>query len=122
MLTNGPIQAGLQINHSCDVRLCVRPDHLYAGTQSQNMNDCFRRGRRVARLMKGEAHPRASLTNEEVSAIRLLYSQERCRYVGPKGRKHSLGRYTQVKLAQMFGVDRGVISSIVIGKNWTHVK
>jgi len=33
------VAAGLQINHTCHVRACVRPEHLYEGTQQQNMID-----------------------------------------------------------------------------------
>lgn len=35
----GPIEFGMQINHKCDVRHCVNPEHLYQGTQSQNRYD-----------------------------------------------------------------------------------
>jgi hypothetical protein len=33
------------VRHRCDVRCCVRPDHLIAGTQAQNIADTVRRGR-----------------------------------------------------------------------------
>jgi hypothetical protein len=35
----------MQINHHCDVSSCVNPEHLYAGTQQENIDDCIRRGR-----------------------------------------------------------------------------
>lgn len=37
--------------HRCDVRCCVRPDHLLSGTQADNIADTVRRGRwtRIAR-------------------------------------------------------------------------
>lgn len=31
--------------HTCDNRLCVRPDHMYDGTRSSNMLDASARGR-----------------------------------------------------------------------------
>lgn len=40
----GPIPDGLQVNHHCDNSLCVNPDHLYLGTQDENMHDFQRRG------------------------------------------------------------------------------
>lgn len=36
---NGPIAPGLVIDHRCRVKLCVRPDHLQAVTQSVNMQN-----------------------------------------------------------------------------------
>lgn len=41
----GPIPEGMQVNHTCDVKLCVEPTHLYAGTQSDNQRDAVSRGR-----------------------------------------------------------------------------
>lgn len=38
-LVNGPIPQGKYILHKCDNRGCNNPDHLYAGTQSQNLLD-----------------------------------------------------------------------------------
>lgn len=33
----GPIPEGLEIDHTCRVHLCVRPDHLEAVTHKENM-------------------------------------------------------------------------------------
>jgi ERCC4-type nuclease len=40
----GEIPDGLQVNHHCDNSLCVNPEHLYLGTQNENMRDLQRRG------------------------------------------------------------------------------
>jgi hypothetical protein len=34
---NGPVPRGLELDHLCRVRLCVRPDHLEAVTHLENM-------------------------------------------------------------------------------------
>jgi hypothetical protein len=39
------LRPGEQINHTCDNRRCVRPDHLYRGSQRDNMQDRLRRGK-----------------------------------------------------------------------------
>jgi hypothetical protein len=42
---HGPVPAGKLLRHTCDVRHCVRDDHLLLGTHLQNMQDMVDRGR-----------------------------------------------------------------------------
>jgi hypothetical protein len=42
------IPVGKQILHTCDHTLCVRPSHLFLGTQKDNMQDCLAKGRLVS--------------------------------------------------------------------------
>lgn len=46
-LANGPIPDGLFACHRCDNPACVRPDHLFLGTQQDNLRDAWRKGRGV---------------------------------------------------------------------------
>lgn len=98
--THGPVSDDLYICHKCDNRLCVNPDHLYAGTVRNNADDAIARDR-----IKGEFNGRAKLTNEQVVEIRERYAN---------------GEY-QEKLAAAYNVGQTTISEIVIGKKWVHV-
>lgn len=45
MLEHGEIPAAAVAMHTCDNPRCVRPDHLRLGSQSENLRDCFAKGR-----------------------------------------------------------------------------
>ena len=44
-LTFGEIPEGLQVLHKCDVRNCVNPEHLFLGTNIDNVDDKMSKGR-----------------------------------------------------------------------------
>ena len=120
-LHHGNVPDSLNICHTCDNRKCVRPSHLYAGTQQQNVDDMISRGRQRHAVQTGTMHGMAVLTEEDVEEIRRLFSIDRKHYVGPGGKKHSLGKYSKAKLAKMFDVTHATIMSAVDGRNWKHV-
>lgn len=65
-LANGDIPDGLIVCHRCDNPPCVRPDHLFLGTQLDNVRDMIDKGRAAFR----ERHPNARLTASQAAAIR----------------------------------------------------
>lgn len=37
-----------QVNHKCGKTLCFNPEHLYIGTQSQNLSEAYEKGTKIA--------------------------------------------------------------------------
>lgn len=66
-LARGPIPAGMLVCHTCDTRLCVRPDHLFLGTAADNMRDAMLK----KRLAWGERARGAKLTADDVARIKV---------------------------------------------------
>jgi hypothetical protein len=91
----------LLVLHTCDVRACIRPSHLYLGTPHDNNQDCLRR----KRTPTGSYHPAARLTDASVAEIREVYAR---------------GGVSQQALADAHGVSQHVVSKIVNFKRWRH--
>jgi hypothetical protein len=102
----GPIPNGLLVCHTCDVPSCVNPDHLFLGTNAENMRDMGNKKRSKFHKVKfmGTKHGMSKLTDEDVLEIRSRY-----RF----GNGH--------KLAKEFGISTSVISAIVNNKIWKHL-
>ncbi len=100
-LHNGPIPKGMFVCHTCDTPACVRPDHLFSGTNRDNMHDAAVKGRTT----QGERHAHHKLAEKEVVTILSAWNQ------GAK----------QEDLARQFSVARTTIENIVCRRSWRHV-
>lgn len=96
------VPAGLRVCHTCDVRRCVRPDHLFVGTQADNMADAKRKGR----MHLGEADGQAKLTADVIPVIR---------------ERHRVG-VPLTHIASEFGVTEGAIRFVCRRTTWAHIR
>lgn len=102
----GTIAEGLAVLHRCDVRACVNPEHLFLGTQIDNMQDAKAKGRMVAPpRSRGEEHPTSKLTADAVLEIRRRASQ------GERQRD----------IAADFGISQSAVSALVTRRTWGHI-
>lgn len=97
----GHIPKKLNVCHSCDNPRCVNPNHLWLGTQKENIEDMICKNRRFNTA--GENNGNSRLTLEIVDEIRDLYNS---------------GYYTQKELSKKFKLDRSYVGYIVRGDNW----
>ena len=44
-LCNGPLLPRMQVNHVCDNRVCINPEHMFIGDQKSNIQDMIAKGR-----------------------------------------------------------------------------
>ncbi len=106
-LANGPIPTGLLVLHDCphgDNPRCVKPDHLFLGTQKDNLEDMTAKGRRKS--VAGERHPKAKVTERQV-----IYIKKRLAHNEPCS-----------EIAEDLRVNRSLVAHIKYGYSWKHVR
>jgi len=120
----GSIPDGKNVCHKCDEKRCVNPEHLWLGSQSENIKDCVKKGRftgtkgfkwtdEVRKKMKnrthadrkGEKHHLKKLINDDIKEIRRLYDSG----------------INQKELSLRYKVHQSCISNIVRYKSWSHI-
>lgn len=103
-LVNGSWPEGLVSRHHCDIRNCVRPDHIQPGTNKENSTDMMARGR-ASRMhqLRGESHGKARLTEADVLWIRQ-------------------SNWKTSDIARLFGVAYSTVHHVRSGVNWKHLK
>ncbi|MBA3843622.1 MAG: HNH endonuclease [Actinobacteria bacterium] len=90
----GPIPKGMLVQHSCDQKWCVNPDHLSLGTDATNAVDKQIKGRAAKKLRPADVHQIRELLDTGMPMLRI---------------------------ARRFGVDPALIPRIRDGHVWRHL-
>lgn len=99
----GEFDRSLHVCHRCDVPVCVNPDHLFLGTQADNMRDKISKGKQVS----GSSHGMATM--DETTVMRL-----RSEYV--------FRIVTYEVLARRHGLTASAVAAAVRGETWKKIE
>lgn len=115
----GPIPEGLAVCHRCDNPACCNPEHLFLGTQADNISDAATKGRNGMQrhphrshfnvyrhpVKRGDNHHKVTIPDAELSEIFRLHAEGKTGY----------------EIAAAYGVHNSTIYRILRGdvRKWT---
>jgi len=100
-MEHGSIPPNLHILHKCDMPWCINPEHLYLGSNHQNVMDKVSRGR--VPKSRGVDNGQSILSSNQVEEIRSLYWEQ---------------WVYQCEIAKQFNISQSEVSRIVNSKRW----
>lgn len=98
----GEIPENMYVCHTCDIRYCVNPAHLFIGTHNDNMQDMVKKGRGA----KGEKVGVSVYNEETIKKISHLLKTT---------------KKSQDQIAKETGISQSTISNIKLGRTWRHI-
>ena len=101
MIYRGKIPKGMCVLHKCDNRSCTNPDHLFLGTNYENVRDMVYKNRQA----KGSQCTNSKLNEEKVKEIKKMLQE---------------GRHEK-EICKLYNVCEQCIRHIKLNKTWKHV-
>ena len=102
VIHHGYLDNRMLVCHFCDNPKCVNPEHLFLGTNSDNIKDMYDKGRREAN--RGQKCPTSILKDKDVIYMRENY--------------YPRTKETRDKFARMFGITEGSVQNILYRVSW----
>lgn len=106
LLTYGDLPSNMHVCHKCDNPTCVRPDHLFLGTDADNIKDMMDKQRNV--VLRGSKSGRAKLTEDQVEEVK--------KFIGILSPKE-----LAEKFSEKYNVAKGTIDNITYNRTWKHI-
>jgi hypothetical protein len=101
---HGPIAQEMVVCHKCDNRRCVRPSHLFLGTQKDNIADMYAKGRERRGDQTGAKNGMARVKDIDPAQVTALFDAgQRVRDIAP-----------------LFGISKSTVSNIVRRQHWSN--
>lgn len=97
---NGPIPNGMLVCHKCDNPFCVRPGHLFLGTEMDNKTDSVQKRRHAFGVRNGGA----KTPERTIQKVKFL-----------------LGSMPYAKIAGALNVTTAIVKQTARGVTWRHV-
>ena len=101
ILFRGEVPSGLFVCHKCDNPRCCNPDHLFLGTNAENVKDMVTKKRHRFGSRKPNSKLKEVYVNEIFRITRLRY-------------------FEHEELAKMYGVCRPLITDLLNKRRWKH--
>jgi hypothetical protein len=101
-ITHGELLPELNVCHKCDNRRCVNPNHLFLGTNADNVRDKVKKQRQA----RGSKQGHSKIAETDISVIVRLYNDGK----------------SQREIGEMVGLSQATISRILRRDLWTHVE
>jgi len=102
IIHKGEIPEGMFVCHHCDNPPCTNPDHLFLGSNIDNIMDCVSKGRNA----RGERNGHSKITTEEAVLIRLLLVS---------GNK-------SIAISNLLNISHSIVRGIEHRRTWRHIK
>lgn len=100
----GTIPNNMNVLHTCDNPRCCNPEHLFLGSQEDNVKDMMDKSRGGYKTFHGDNHPMRKIDMAKAEEIRALWAK---------------GGLYQREIGERFGVSQAVVSKIIKGELWT---